>query len=66
MWIKEVEMVDSLDETKSSRSLAGKNFPKFGDDARVASNLNKIIQNSHFKKKVRVGEQKAQREDRFL
>ena len=65
MWIKEVEMVDSLDETKSSRSLAGKNFPKFGDDARVAS-MNKIIQNSHFKKKVRVGEQKAQREDRFL
>ena len=29
LWIKEVEMVDSLDELKSSRSVYGKNFPKF-------------------------------------
>ena len=29
LWIKEVEMVDSLDELKSSRSIAGKNFPIF-------------------------------------
>ena len=28
--------------------------------------LNKIIQNSHFKKKVSLEEQKAQKEDRFL
>ena len=27
LWIKEVEMVDSLDELKSSRSVVGKNFP---------------------------------------
>ena len=35
-------------------------------DATIASALNKIIQNSHFKKKVSLEEQKAQKEDRFL
>ena len=35
-------------------------------DAKIASALNKIIQNSHFKKKVSLEEQKTQKEDRFL
>ena len=35
-------------------------------DAKIASALNKIIQNSHFKKKVSLEEQTAQKEDRFL
>ena len=35
-------------------------------DARIASTLNKIIQNSYFKKKVSLEEQKAQKEDPFL
>ena len=35
-------------------------------DARNASVLNKIIENCHFKKKVSLEEQKAQKEDRFL
>ena len=35
-------------------------------DSRIASALNKTIQNSHFKKKVSLEEQKAQKEDRFL
>ena len=35
-------------------------------DARIASALNKIIQNSQRKKKVSLKEQKAQKEDRFL
>ena len=47
LWIKEVEMVDSLDESESSRSIAGKNFPNFEMlEARSASALNKIIQAS--------------------
>ena len=67
LWIKEVDMVDSFDELKSSRSIAGKNLPNFEmSDARIASALNKIVQNSHFKKKVSLEEQKAQKEDRFL
>ena len=53
LWIKEVEMVDSVDDLKSSRSIKGAHFPNFEMlDARVVSSLNKIIQNSYFKKKV--------------
>ena len=68
LWIKEVEMVDSLEELmKSSRSVSGKNFPNFEMlDARIASARNKIIQNSYFNKKVSLEEQKAQIENRFL
>ena len=67
LWIKEVEMVHSLDELKSSRSVKGNGFPNFEMlDAKIASALIKIIQNSHFKKKVSLGEQNAPKEDRFL
>ena len=53
-----------MDEFKSSRSVAGNNFPNFEIlDAKVASALNKIIQHSHFKKKVSLEEQKAKKED---
>ena len=42
-------------------------FPNFEMlDAKFASALNKIFQNSHFKNKVSLEEQKAQKEDRFL
>ena len=41
LWIKEVELVDSLDEFKSPRSITGKNFPKFEMlQAKIASTLN--------------------------
>ena len=68
LWIKELEMVDSVDDLKSSRSIQGKtHFPNFQMlDARIASALNKIVYNSYFKKKVSLEEQKAQKEDRFL
>ena len=57
-----MEKIDSLEEMKSSRSAAGKNFSNFEMlDAKIASALNKIIQNSHIKKKVSLEEQKAQR-----
>ena len=64
----EVEMVDSVDDLKSSRSIQGyTHFQNFETlDARIASALNKVIQNSYFKKKVSLEEQKAQKEDRFL
>ena len=62
-----VEMVDSLEELKSSRSVSGRNFPQFEIlDAKIPSALDKIIQNSQFKRKVSLEEQKAQKEDRFL
>ena len=67
LWIKEVEMVDSVDDLRSSSSTRGISMPNFEVfDARIASALNKIVHNSHFKRRVSLEEQKAQKEDRFL
>ena len=67
LWIKEVEMVESVDDLKSSRSITGTPGPNFEVlDARNSSALNKIIQNTRFKKKVSLEEKKAHKEDRFL
>ena len=67
LWIKKVEMVESVDDLKSSRSIRGTPGPNFELlDARIASALNKIIQNTRFKKKVSLEEMKRQKEDRFL
>ena len=66
-WIKEVEMADSVDDLKSSSSFRGVPMPNFEVlDARIVSALNKIILNSHFKRRISLEEQKAQRQDRFL
>ena len=67
LWIKEVEMVDSVDDLKSSSSVRGIRMPDFEVlDARIASALNRIIDNSHFKRKVRLEKMNAHKEDRFL
>ena len=68
LWIKEVEMVDSMEELMSSRSVSGKNFPHFEMlDAKIASALNKIIQNSHFKEEGQSRRaESSQKDDRFL
>ena len=66
-WIKEVELVDSVDELRSSLSTRGISMPNFEVlDARIASALNKIIHNSHFKRRISLEEQKAQKQDSFL
>ena len=66
-WIKEVELLDSVDDLRSSSSTRGISMPNFEVlDARIASALNKIIHNSHFKRKISLEEQKAQKEDVFL
>ena len=55
-WIKEVEMVDSVDDLKSSSSTRGIQMPNSEVlDARIASTLNKMIHNFHFKKKNQFG-----------
>ena len=63
-----MEMVDRVDDFISSRSIQGyTHFPNFEMlDARTASAPNKIIQNSFFKEKVSLEEEKVQKEDRFL
>ena len=46
-WIKEVEMVDSVDDLKSSSSVRGIQMPNSEVlDARIASALNRIIRSS--------------------
>ena len=63
LWIKEVELVDSVDDLKSSCSVRGIQMPNFEVlDAKIASALNR----TQFKRKVILEEQKAQKEDRFL
>ena len=65
--IKEVEMVDSVDDFKSSSSIGGISMPNFEVlDARIASALNRIIHSSHFKRRISLEEQKAQKQYRFL
>ena len=66
LWNKEVEMVDSVDDLRSSSSTRGISMPNFEVlDARIASALNQIIHNSHFKGRISLEEQKAQKQDRF-
>ena len=63
-WIKEVELVvDELRTSSSIRGISMRNFEVL--DARIASAMNKIIHNSHFKRRVSLEERKAQKEDRF-
>ena len=67
LWIKEVEMADSVDDLKSSLSVRGIRMPDFEVlDAKIASALNRNIHNTPFKRKVSLEEQKAQKQDRFL
>ena len=62
-----MEMVDSVDDFKSSSSVRGIQMLNFEVvDTRIASALNRIIHNSHFKRRISLEEQKAQIEDRFL
>ena len=53
LWIKEVEMVESVHDLKSSRSVKGTPGPDFELlDAKISSALNKINQNNRLKKKI--------------
>ena len=62
-----MEMVELVDDLKSSRSIGGTHGPDFEVlDAKIASALNRIIHNTRFKKKVSQEEMKAHKEDRFL
>ena len=56
LWIKEVEIVDSVNDLESSRSVQGHHFPNFEMlDAKISSALNKITKNSYLQKKGQSG-----------
>ena len=57
-----MELVDSVDELRSSSSIRGISMPNFEVlDARIASALNKIIHNSQFKRRISLGGTKSPR-----
>ena len=59
-WIKEVELVDSVDDPRSSSSIRGIRMPDFEVlGAKIASALNRIIHYARFKRKVSLEEQKS-------
>ena len=66
-WIKEVELVDSVDELKSSLSVRGISMPNCEVlDARIASALNKIIHNFPVHKENLSGGTKGSERGPFL
>ena len=61
-----MELVDSVDDLKSSLSRRRIRMPDFDElDAKIASALNRIIHNTPFKRRISLEEQKVQKEDRF-
>ena len=66
-WIKEVELVDSVDELRTSSPTRGISMPNFEVlDARIASALNKIIIIPTSKEESVWRDKKAQKQDSFL
>ena len=60
-------MYTSAGDLTTSQSIFGDQIPNFEMlDAKIASTLKKIIQNSNFKKRINPEEQKAQLDDRFF
>ena len=65
-WIKEVKLVDSVDELRSSSSTRGISMLNFEVlDARIASALNRIIHKSQFKKENKSGGTKSPEAGQF-
>ena len=60
-------MANSVGDHETSQSIPGYVYQNFQTlDARIASELKKMIKRSNFKKKVHLEEQKALKEDRFM
>ena len=61
-----MEIVDSVDDLRSSLSVRGNRMPAFEVlDAKIASALNRIIHNSHFKRRVSLEEKKSPKRGPF-
>ena len=68
-WIKEAETAKPIDELLTSRSITGRTDSPDYDvlDAIIASALKRLLdKHIHFRKRVSVEEQRAQKYDRFL
>ena len=62
LWIREIESAQTIDDLKTSPSIAGNQYSDFEMlDVKIATALKKISTNTNFKKKVFLEEQKAQK-----
>ena len=67
-WIKEIEAAKSLGDHITPKSITGKDFPDYEElDLMMASALERCYDNqTHFRQKISVEEQRAQKDNRFL
>ena len=64
-WIKEIETAKSLDDLITQKSLTGKDVPDYEElDLMMASALKRCYEKqAHFRKKISVEEQRAQKRE---
>ena len=67
-WIKEIEAAESLDDLITPKSITGKDFPDYEEvDLMMASALKRCYdKQTHFRKKISIEQQRAQKDNRFL
>ena len=67
-WIKEIEAAESLDDLITPKSITGKDLPNFEElELMMATALKRCYdKQTHFRKKISVEEQRAQKDNRFL
>ena len=67
-WIKEIETAKSLEDLITPKSTTGKHFPDCEElDLMMAAALKRCYdKHTHFRKKISVEEQRAQKNNRFL
>ena len=67
-WIKEIEAAKSLDDLITPKSITGKDFLDYEKlDLMMAAALKRCYdKHTHFREKISVEEQRAQKNDRFL
>ena len=67
-WIKEIEAAKSLDDLITPKSITGKDFPNCEElDMMMAAALKRCYdKQTHFRKKISVEEQRAQKDNRFI
>ena len=67
-WIKEIEAAKPLDDLTTPKSITGKDFPDYEElDMMMAAALKRCYdKQTHFRKKISVEEQRAQKDNLFL
>ena len=67
-WIKDIEAAKSLDDLITPKSITDKEFPDYEElDLMMTSALKRCYdKRTHFRKKISVEEQRAQKDNRFL